>query len=111
MCRLQSAAQSIMEIDLEVMLQELELSMDKFIDLCIMCGCDYANNIRGIGAVRALSLIKQHGSVEAVVKVRMGGWPVPRLNPCKAAPVTACSFPPAPVTSRRVAQFTQVESA
>lgn len=59
-----------MEIDLAVILQELELDMDKFIDLCIMCGCDYANNIRGIGAVRALSLIKQHGSIEAAVKVR-----------------------------------------
>lgn len=61
-----------MEIDLEVLLAELELTMDQFIDLCIMCGCDYANNIRGIGAVRALSLMKQHGSIEAVVKVRRG---------------------------------------
>jgi 5'-3' exonuclease len=61
-----------MEIDLEVLLAELELTMDQFIDLCIMCGCDYANNIRGIGAVRALSLMKQHGSIEAVVKVRLG---------------------------------------
>jgi hypothetical protein len=50
-------------------LQELGLSMPQFIDLCIMCGCDYANNIRGIGAVRALNLIKQHGSVEAAVAV------------------------------------------
>jgi 5'-3' exonuclease len=61
-----------LEIDLEVLLAELDLTMDQFIDLCIMCGCDYANNIRGIGAVRALSLMKQHGSIEAVVKVRMG---------------------------------------
>jgi hypothetical protein len=51
-------------------LQELGLSMPQFIDLCIMCGCDYATNIRGIGAVRALNLIKQHGSVEAAVAVR-----------------------------------------
>lgn len=43
--------------------------MTQFIDLCIMCGCDYAANIRGIGAVRALNLIKQHGSVEAAVAV------------------------------------------
>jgi flap endonuclease-1 len=43
--------------------------MSQFIDLCIMCGCDYASNIRGIGAVRALNLIKQHGSLEAAVAV------------------------------------------
>jgi flap endonuclease-1 len=64
-----SGASPIMEIDLSVLLPELELSMDQFIDLCIMCGCDYASNIRGIGAVRALSLIKQHGSIEAALKV------------------------------------------
>lgn len=58
-----------MEIDLSVLLSELGLSMEQFIDLCIMCGCDYASNIRGIGAVRALSLIKQHGSIEAVLQV------------------------------------------
>jgi 5'-3' exonuclease len=61
-----------MEIDLSVLLSELELSMEQFIDLCIMCGCDYASNIRGIGAVRALALIKQHGSIEAVIQVRQG---------------------------------------
>lgn len=62
-----------MEIDLSVLLAETELSMEQFIDLCIMCGCDYATNIRGIGAVRALALIKQHGSIEAVIKVCRGG--------------------------------------
>jgi hypothetical protein len=61
-----------MEIDLPVLLSELELTMEQFIDLCIMCGCDYASNIRGIGAVRALALIKQHGSIEAVIKVGSG---------------------------------------
>jgi len=64
-----AAASPIMEFDLSVLLAELEVTMEQFIDVCIMCGCDYANNIRGIGAVRALALIKQHGSIEAVIKV------------------------------------------
>ncbi len=45
-------------------LQGLGMSMDRFIDLCIMCGCDYANNIRGIGPMRSLQLIQKHGSIE-----------------------------------------------
>ena len=29
-------------------LEELELTMDQFIDLCILCGCDYCDSIKGI---------------------------------------------------------------
>lgn len=28
-------------------LEELSLTMDQFIDLCILCGCDYCDSIRG----------------------------------------------------------------
>jgi hypothetical protein len=28
-------------------LQELNLTMDQFVDLCILCGCDYCDTIRG----------------------------------------------------------------
>lgn len=59
----------IQEFSLATLLQELDVNMEQFIDMCILCGCDYASNIRGIGAVRALSLIKQHGSLEKVVQV------------------------------------------
>ena len=38
--------------------------MDQFVDMCIMCGCDYVNNIRGIGPVRALQLIQKHGTID-----------------------------------------------
>lgn len=29
-------------------LEGLKLTMDQFIDLCILCGCDYCDSIRGI---------------------------------------------------------------
>ena len=29
-------------------LEELEFTMDQFIDLCILCGCDYCDSIKGI---------------------------------------------------------------
>lgn len=62
----------IQEFSLPTLLQELDISMEQFIDMCILCGCDYASNIKGIGAVRALSLIKQHGTLEKVVQVGEG---------------------------------------
>ena len=66
-------------------LAELELTEDEFIDLCILCGCDYTSKIPSIGPVRALALIKKHGSIEKILaeldpekyKVRFvdgGGW-------------------------------------
>lgn len=39
--------------------QGLDLSHDKFIDLCILCGCDYTGSIKGIGPKKALALVRQ----------------------------------------------------
>jgi flap endonuclease-1 len=40
----------------------------QFIDLCILCGCDYTGTIRGIGPHRALELIRKHKSIEESIK-------------------------------------------
>ena len=39
--------------------------MNEFIDLCIMCGCDYTVTIAGIGPVRAFKLIEENRTIEA----------------------------------------------
>lgn len=39
--------------------QGLELSHEKFIDLCVLCGCDYTGSIKGIGPKKALALVRQ----------------------------------------------------
>lgn len=43
-------------------IEELGITTDQFVDVCILCGCDYAGTIRGIGAVRALQLVQKHGA-------------------------------------------------
>ena len=58
----------IVEVDLAVALAGLGLSMAEFIDLCILCGCDYTGSIRGIGPTTALKLIKEHHSIEGVLR-------------------------------------------
>jgi len=58
----------IQELHLDQVLAGLHLTMDQFIDMCILCGCDYCDTIKGIGPKRALELITKHGSLEAVLK-------------------------------------------
>uniref|UniRef100_A0A3Q7EPG0 Flap endonuclease 1 n=1 Tax=Solanum lycopersicum TaxID=4081 RepID=A0A3Q7EPG0_SOLLC len=58
----------VMEFDISKVLEGLELSMDQFIDLCILCGCDYCDSIRGIGPQTALKLVRQHGSMESILE-------------------------------------------
>ncbi|KAI3980895.1 hypothetical protein MKX01_025460 [Papaver californicum] len=49
-------------------LTELSLPMDQFVDLCVLCGCDYCPTIRGVGEKTALKLIRQHGSIESILE-------------------------------------------
>jgi flap endonuclease-1 len=49
-------------------LGELALTEGQFMDLCLLLGCDYTNDIKfkGIGPKTALSLINKHGSIENI---------------------------------------------
>ncbi|EDQ85265.1 uncharacterized protein MONBRDRAFT_29430 [Monosiga brevicollis MX1] len=46
----------------------LEMSMEEFIDMCILLGCDYCDSIKGIGRQKAYQLIKEHKNIETVLK-------------------------------------------
>nr|WIL03489.1 flap endonuclease 1 [Cedratvirus plubellavi] len=49
---------------LPVILESTGLSFSSFVDFCIMAGCDYNNNIPGIGIVRSFELISKYGSID-----------------------------------------------
>ena len=44
--------------------KELELTKEQFIDLGVVSGNDYLNNIYGLGIVKNYNLIKKYGSIE-----------------------------------------------
>lgn len=49
--------------------QELDFSKwdhDKFIQFCILCGCDYLENPKGIGIKRAHGLVTQLGNIKKI---------------------------------------------
>ncbi|RIA98705.1 hypothetical protein C1645_749043 [Glomus cerebriforme] len=57
----------ILEISPVEARKSLELSHDQYIDLCILCGTDFAGTIRNVGPITALKLIKKHGSIENIL--------------------------------------------
>ena len=60
---------TIVEIDFVQVILGLKLTYEEFVDLCILCGCDYCNTIKGIGPKTALKLIREYKTVEKVIAV------------------------------------------
>lgn len=58
----------VIEINLKDLLKELGMTMDEFVDFCILCGCDYCDAIENVGPVKAYNFIKEHKSIERVVE-------------------------------------------
>eukprot|EP01111_Echinosteliopsis_oligospora_P009365 TRINITY_DN2726_c0_g1_i2.p1 TRINITY_DN2726_c0_g1~~TRINITY_DN2726_c0_g1_i2.p1 ORF type:complete len:288 (-),score=91.93 TRINITY_DN2726_c0_g1_i2:960-1823(-) len=54
----------IKEIYLDKVLAGLGFTMEQFIDMCILLGCDYCETIRGIGPKKAYEFIAQYKSIE-----------------------------------------------
>ncbi|CAJ0644934.1 9994_t:CDS:2 [Entrophospora sp. SA101] len=76
----------INEISLNKIIQGLEISMDQFIDLCILLGCDYCDSIKGIGPHRAVELIKRYGNLEKIIEnLDTKKYPIPEDWPYKEA--------------------------
>ncbi|KAK1795407.1 hypothetical protein P4O66_010575 [Electrophorus voltai] len=58
----------IQEFHFNRILQDMGMTHQQFIDLCILLGCDYCGTIKGIGPKRAIDLIRQHGSIEEILE-------------------------------------------
>lgn len=66
----------VVEYDLKNILNDLKLSQDQFIDMCILCGCDYLFDheenkhikIGNIGPINAYKLIQDDKNIETIVK-------------------------------------------
>jgi flap endonuclease-1 len=47
--------------------QSLNVNDAEFIDLCILCGCDYVDSLSRIGVITAYKLIIQHRTIENIL--------------------------------------------
>lgn len=64
---------TIVTYNLESILKNLKLEYDEFIDLAILCGCDYTTKISGIGPLTALKLIKKYNNIENIIRLHCIG--------------------------------------
>lgn len=55
-------------IDLEDVLKNFNMNMTEFIDLCILCGCDYCPSIPKVGTVRSFNYIQIFRNIEALIE-------------------------------------------
>lgn len=53
-------------ITYEKILKETEMIKPTFVDLCIMCGCDYNSNIPKIGPEKSYLLMKKYGTIDKI---------------------------------------------
>lgn len=64
---LNNKKEPLTEITRETILSDFGLSSEEFIDMCILCGCDYSPKIEGIGPVKAFKFIKEFHSIEKIL--------------------------------------------
>jgi flap endonuclease-1 len=56
------------EYCLHGILENLKFTIDKFIDMCILCGCDYTTKINGMGPITSYKLICKYENIENFIK-------------------------------------------
>lgn len=64
-----SIKNDIVETDIKMFLNTIEYSHEKFIDFCILSGCDYLPYIPSLAINTVYSLFKKHNSVEDIIKL------------------------------------------
>jgi flap endonuclease-1 len=59
---------TVEEYCLDGILSCLNFTHDQFIDMCILCGCDYTTKINSLGPINAYKLINEHKNIEAIIE-------------------------------------------
>jgi 5'-3' exonuclease len=66
--KINTSTETCVRVNFPTLLEELDMNYEQFLDVCIMCGTDYNNNIEGIGVIKAFEVIKEHGSIEQFIQ-------------------------------------------
>ena len=63
-----SEKNTVEEYCLHGILNNLNITYEQFIDMCILCGCDYTSKINGLGPITAHKLISIYGTIEKIIE-------------------------------------------
>lgn len=67
--KINTGDETCVEINYEELTSSLGLTAEQFTDLCIMCGTDYNDNMRGIGPDKSYKLLVENGLIEDLEKI------------------------------------------
>ena len=70
-----SINKNITEINTNIILDNLGMSYDSFVDFCILSGCDYTEPIPQIGPITSYNLIKKYQNIEEILKTLPKDYP------------------------------------
>ncbi|KAI9331572.1 hypothetical protein BDR26DRAFT_870037 [Obelidium mucronatum] len=59
--------QELLQIDPLKLRNALELSREQYVDLMILCGTDFSSTLKQVGDKKAIKLIKEHISIDAIL--------------------------------------------
>jgi len=65
----------VYEYNLNIILSKLHLTFHQLIDVCILCGNDYINRLRGIDHHTAYKLIRKYKTIENIVSSKLYSFP------------------------------------
>jgi flap endonuclease-1 len=63
-----SEKNTVEEYCLHGILNNLNITYEQFIDMCILCGCDYTGKINGLGPITAHKLISTYITIEKIIE-------------------------------------------
>jgi flap endonuclease-1 len=59
--------ETVIEYDLNFILNKTNLTYPKLVDICILTGCDYLTKIKGIGPIIGYKLIIEHHNIDNII--------------------------------------------
>ena len=68
MLKFMNKNKKITVINLNKALVGMNLTMDQFRDMSVMLGCDYCDNFKGVGQIKAYKLIHKYDTLEKVIE-------------------------------------------
>jgi flap endonuclease-1 len=71
---LKTSINKIVEIDTSLVIEKFGMTMDMFVDFCILSGCDYSDTIPSIGPISSFNIIKQYITLENYIE-KLGSKP------------------------------------
>lgn len=66
---LKTGVTNIVQVDKEILMNKLQYTNEKFVDFCILSGCDYCNYIPGVAINTVFTLFKKLNNIEEVKKL------------------------------------------